>query len=74
VFWTIVLTVPIVAAGIGWHHYVYKHYHYICSNCGQEFVPKTFANSIFGLNNGEMRKLRCTKCGSHSWARAVKNA
>jgi len=50
-----------VATAVHWR--VYKKYHYVCHACGENFKPDSFAKSMFALNMGPERRIRCTKCG-----------
>jgi len=53
------------------HYRIYRKYHYKCTKCSGLFKPTTFAQSIFALNAGEERKLKCPQCDKREWASAI---
>jgi len=54
------------------HYYVYKHYHYVCSKCSTSFTP-SFWRSVFALNGGDTRMMKCPTCNCVQSVKAVKN-
>ena len=62
-----------VAAALAVHAHVYRNYHYVCTNCGAEYRPRTFAKSLFALNFDDERVLRCPACGKVCRARVVRD-
>jgi len=50
-----------IATAVHWR--VYKKYYYLCHACGEKFRPASFAESMFALNMGQERRVRCTHCG-----------
>jgi DNA-directed RNA polymerase subunit RPC12/RpoP len=55
------------------HWNLYKNYHYICTKCGTHFKPANFRQSLFGINAGEQRGIKCPVCNKIVWATAVKD-
>ena len=70
----VVLVLVAVAWGLLLHLRIYKHYHYVCTKCSNSYKPTTFIQSLFGLNGGEQRKLKCPHCNKKEWANMIKNA
>jgi len=73
----IIVTVCILGGGITWcflvHLNLFKHYHYVCIKCATSYKPTTFSQSLFGINGGDQRKLKCPKCNKREWANAIKD-
>jgi hypothetical protein len=69
-FWIVISAA--VAAAVGVHIYAYRCYHYVCPKCAKHFKPKSFLHSMFALNAGEYRKVRCSFCHTKDWAKAEK--
>lgn len=67
---SVILSITI-AAPIHWH--VYKRYHYTCSKCQKSFKPATFLGSMFALNGGDQRKMRCPYCNFNGWMEMEKD-
>ena len=68
--WLLILGILCVAVGI--HVYVYRCYEYVCPKCSKTFKPETFLGSMFALNGGDMRRVRCPYCRCKDWAQAKK--
>ena len=77
-YWQIILIIvfAIIAGliiGTGVHYYLYKKYHYICPRCSKRFKPANFFLSMFSMNGGKKRKVRCIYCNTKDWALMVKD-
>jgi len=68
------IIVGAVIAAIIPHYYLYKRYHYICSGCSKAFKPNSFFISMFALNGGNYRRVRCTHCHCKAWAKLEKDS
>lgn len=62
----------IIIAVLAIHYHVYKHYHYVCAKCSTSFTP-TFLRSIFALNGGDTRMMKCPTCNRVQSVQAIKN-
>ena len=67
------LIIIALGAAIGVHVNLYKNYHYICPQCSKTFKPDSFLSSMFALNGGKRRKVRCPYCHCKGWAKAEKD-
>lgn len=56
------------------HLKLYRQYHYVCVQCRTAYKPASFLQSLFGLNGGDQRKLKCPQCNKREWADTVKDA
>jgi len=72
-FLLIIIAVTLVVV-VCVHVYIYRCYHYICPKCAKTFKPSTFLRSMFALNGGEYRKVKCPYCSCHDWAKAEKDS
>jgi len=73
----IIVAVCLVGGAMAWaflvHINLFKHYHYVCVKCRTSYKPNTFLQSIFGLNGGDQRKLKCPNCNKREWANTIKD-
>lgn len=68
----IVLCAILIAATACHYYVVYKRFHYICNKCSTSFTP-TFIRSLFGINGGSTRMLKCPVCKKMQSVRMKKN-
>lgn len=73
VLWTTTTGVVTIASTIVIHMRLYKNYHYICPKCSTSFKPATFWQSVFSLNLGSKRGVKCPTCNRRVLAKVEKD-
>lgn len=68
IFWIAILVLALVLLYmICRYWYFYRHEHFICPNCGNQWKPRLRVMLLGSVNAVEGKILRCPKCGEKEY-------